>query len=148
MGERDKTCAERIGEHRDSRIGDFKHWAEVMDASDLDDISDEALSTVTNEAEPDRDEHDDMNALNERAYEWANEYPLAVTKLTVVRIDLSTGGPGDWLEAHVDDDKDIRRIEYHFNDWFDHASVVLEGLDYDAAERFVEFFLEGLMLDA
>ena len=50
----------------------------------------------------------------------------------------STGGPGSWLEAHVDDDGDIQQIEYHYNDWYDHAQRTLSGDDYDAAERFIQ----------
>lgn len=50
------------------------------------------------------------------------EFPLGITKYQVVRIDLSTGGPGDWIEAKIDDRSgEIDSVTYHFSDWFDHA---------------------------
>lgn len=53
-----------------------------------------------------------------------NDLPLSIDKYEMVKILLSTGGPGDWLEVFVDTNNGatIIRIEYHFNDWFDHAS--------------------------
>ncbi len=52
-----------------------------------------------------------------------HEFPLGVSKYEIIRIDLSTGGPGDWIEAKIDSrDNEILSVTYHFNDWFDHAS--------------------------
>lgn len=51
------------------------------------------------------------------------DYGLSVEKFTLIRWQLSTGGPGDWLDIKVDADGDVFAVEYHFNDWFDHAQV-------------------------
>jgi len=53
-----------------------------------------------------------------------------------MKILISTGGPADWLEILLDEENEPRRIEYHFAPWFDHASVTLEGEDFEAADAF------------
>lgn len=45
---------------------------------------------------------------------------LDITSKKVIRIDLSTGGPADWIEVWCDD-YGISEMVYHFSDWFDHA---------------------------
>ena len=111
--QRNKSCAERIEAQRDGRLED---WRELfaLEASDDDE-------------------------KREEAFQQLDEYPLSVELRRTVRIDLSTGGPGDWLEVQLDHDGDPGRIEYHFNDWFDHAAVTLEGEDYEIAERFARY---------
>lgn len=102
------------------------------------------VSAVRGEQEPSPElvslgvEGDDSNEVMEQAQERIYEYPLGVTIKTVVRVDLSTGGPGDWLEAILDDDKRPERITYHFAPWFDHAEITLDGDDFDIAEAFID----------
>jgi hypothetical protein len=72
------------------------------------------------------------------------EMPLSVEIVRTVKILLGTGGPGDWFEAQVDADGAIGRIEYHFNDWFDHAAINVS--DDDDARAFCEQFTEGALL--
>lgn len=68
--------------------------------------------------------------------------PLAIDKITVVKIQLSTGGPGDWLEIYMYDTGEFEKVVYHFNDWFDHASV---GLNSDSSlYRYAEMMVEGM----
>ena len=52
--------------------------------------------------------------------EW-NEFPLAVTTRKETRIELSWGGPSDFLSV-IHDGVDILTITYHFLDWFDGAA--------------------------
>ena len=55
------------------------------------------------------------------------ELPLGISKFLLVTIHLSTGGPGDWLECHVDEHgQGLFRVVYHYNDWFDHAEKEVE----------------------
>ena len=97
-------------------------------------------------AEDFRDLFNRIEQDDEGAQDELYEYPLAVSSSKVYRIDLSTGGPGDWLEVHVDaEDSQVTRIEYHFNDWFDHAQVDLRDEDFETAERFVSNFIVELM---
>lgn len=74
-------------------------------------------------------------------------YPLGVSRKAVFRVELSTGGPADWLEVICGNTVadpygargglEVEEIVYHFADWFDHAERELSGEEFDAAERFV-----------
>lgn len=96
---RDQTCEERINEHLRARLADMDNMAEGL----------------TPDGEPDED--------RESPY----EYGLGWSHTVVVRWDLSTGGPGDWFEFYCNGEEwergriEVERVEYHFNDWFDHA---------------------------
>jgi hypothetical protein len=78
---------------------------------------------------------DEREERREQALEELSEYPLAVSMERVVRVDLSTGGPADWLELFYQaDESRPHRIVYHFADWFDHAERTLDGDEFDAVE--------------
>ena len=51
--------------------------------------------------------------------EW-NNYPLSVDTRKVTKIELSWGGPSDFLKIEHDG-TEIYSVEYHFQDWFDGA---------------------------
>jgi hypothetical protein len=160
------TCADRIEAHKTSRLRDFAALAALADSYDgatllaaledqaardeLEEIDSDALERIkaAGAAEEERDEYDGETAeeiaadvvqgIADSARESIYEFPLSVSRQVVHRIDLSTGGPADWLEVFMEsgDDSTIDRIVYHFADWFDHAETVLDGADFDAAERF------------
>ena len=118
-----ETCADLIREHATSRLADFRE----MDAATM------------SEDEDQRDE----------AFQCIYEFPLAVSQVTVFRIDISTGGPADWLEVFTDANDpardgapvEVSRIVYHYADWFDHADLTLEGEDFETAETFARSLL-------
>lgn len=54
------------------------------------------------------------------------ELPIGIDIKKIVKIHLSTGGPGDWLEVEVSEIRDmieIDRVDYHFTDWFQHDQM-------------------------
>ena len=55
---------------------------------------------------------------------WA-EYPLAISQRLVTKIELSWGGPSDFLTVEHDENH-IYRVTYHFQDWFDGAKRDVE----------------------
>lgn len=58
--------------------------------------------------------------------EW-NNYPLAVSTHKVTKIELSWGGPSDFLNVEHEG-AEILSVTYHFQDWFDGATrAVSEG---------------------
>jgi len=75
----------------------------------------------------------DIGGLLEREDDEARdelwEMPLSVDAQTTLKVLLSTGGPGDWLEVPIE--RATFRweisgpVSYHFQDWFDHAEQVL-----------------------
>lgn len=85
--------------------------------------------------------YDDETLTEEEAGDRLTELPLGVSVKRVLRIDLSTGGPGDWIECDLDSDGTVDAVTYHFNDWFDHAerAVDSDSALWRAAEYYAEF---------
>lgn len=140
MQDTQKTCEERIAAHLAGRLQDFRAFATLTDYSAGANEPEMVDAAERLDIETDGQTADD---LSEAAMERIYEYPLSIQTLRVHRIDLSTGGPGDWFEVFVDDGE-ITRIVYHFNDWFDHAERTLDGPEFDAAERFVSALIPEL----
>jgi hypothetical protein len=115
---KNNTCESRIDEHLDSRN---QYMLEMMQA-----IEDEESF----------DGYED-------AHDAFMDYPLDISTEKYIRVQISTGGPGDWLEIYLNGDDEITRVEYHFNDWFDHAYRVLDSKTpmYEYAERICEYIL-------
>jgi len=51
--------------------------------------------------------------------EW-NNYPLAVSTRQETKIELSWGGPSDFLSV-IHEGAEVISVTYHFQDWFDGA---------------------------
>lgn len=92
------SCAQRIADRLSSREEDFE---KIFDAID-----------------------NDQEYEGQDAYDALHEYALGISNYEVVRIDLSTGGPADWLECIVNRNS-LVRVDYHFADWFDHAEMLV-----------------------
>lgn len=67
------------------------------------------------------------------------EFPLGMSKHTVFKIELSTGGPADFIKAYVDDEGIIDRVTYHYQDWFDGAEMEVD--ENSSMWEFVEIYL-------
>lgn len=58
---------------------------------------------------------------DEQGFEEWNNYPLAVSTRKETKIELSYGGPSDFLTV-IHDGTEIYTVTYHFLDWFDGAT--------------------------
>lgn len=96
--EEQQTCSQRI-------LGAFNSRNEYLE---------KVMEAISNE-EPYDGYEDASDALN--------EFPLAISveQITQIKIELSWGGPADYIVVDVYDDGDIKSAKYHFADWFDHA---------------------------
>ena len=56
----------------------------------------------------------------EEGYEAWNNYPISVDTYKMTRIQLSWGGPSDFLDVKHDGHI-VLAVTYHFQDWFDGA---------------------------
>lgn len=139
---RQESCEERIGAHKDGRLADFHALMDVA-RGNAEDYSVTELETMGLDASSSAGRTDD-DALMEQAQERIWEYPLGVSAHTVHRVELSYGGPQDYLEAHVDEDGDIQRITYHFLDWFDGAVTTLSGDEFETAADFMRQIIPEL----
>ena len=121
---RQPTCEERIADRAERRLSEIRDF----------------LFNYRHDTE----EGDYRHA--EDLLQGQQESILSVDKSTVYKVELSTGGPGDWFEIHVSDDDQITHIEYHFNDWFDHAERNLTGADFDAVDEWLNYvvYIEGV----
>ena len=61
----------------------------------------------------------------EDGFEAWNNYPLAVQDYQVTKVELSWGGPSDFLKI-FHEGTEIYSVEYHFQDWFDGATRKVE----------------------
>jgi len=66
---------------------------------------------------------------DDQAQEEIYEQAYGISSYTLVKIELSGGGPSSWLEAKYDTKGDgLLSVKYYFADWFDVASRdVAEG---------------------
>lgn len=102
------TCAERLPAHLAGRMADIR----AMLARDDPDEGDDELPGL-------------------------GEYPLGASVALAVRIELSTGGPADYITATVDHGE-VTRAEYHYADWFDHAQETLDRDELATVAAFIE----------
>lgn len=156
------SCEDRIQRHLESRVDDFRVLSCLADVT-ADDLEPDELASsheLFHKAEAlgveallhVADYGDDLeraaNEIRESAVERVAEYPLGVSAYTTFRVEISTGGPAEWLEVVCSGDTpnyepagegehyEVDRIVFHFADWFDHAERQLEGDDLANAEAF------------
>lgn len=110
----DKTCAERLPAHLAGRLDDLR-------------------AMLARDEPPEGD--DDLPGLD--------EYALSMDVRYSVRIDLSTGGPADYITADLDASGDVLNAQYHFADWFDHASKDLAYGDLETIESYIAYMIDG-----
>lgn len=85
----------------------------------------------------------DNDEVNEEGLDEYADFPLEISQYKVIKILFSTGGPADWIEIMIDDDGEIRKIDYHYSNWFDHAQMSVDKNTYlwQYAEEQVELQL-------
>lgn len=148
--QREPTAEQQIGEEMESRLKDMRAMQTALGGGDDPIATRKAIAHLGEHfGLLDDDGCVSIDDLNDAIY----EYPLGVSSRTVFRIDLSTGGPGDWFEVECSQETrragaeassweqpytvySVERITYHYAPWFDHAERVLEGDDFDAVEAF------------
>jgi hypothetical protein len=120
MSERAPTCAQRI---RSELVDREATYADLWRRLDDPDTAADDTDTVYQALEP-----------------------LGLAVRPVVSVQLSWGGPADWLEIELADDSghDIRRVTYHFADWFDHAERDVSAREAPALWRAAEHYAEGV----
>lgn len=70
-----------------------------------------------------------------------SEGPLGVSVTVTMRIELSTGGPADYVTAELDpQSRQVSNVQYHFADWYDHAETTVD--DDSALGQLAAYFGE------
>jgi AAA+ ATPase superfamily predicted ATPase len=97
-----RTCEDRIDQELKDRVKEFQEALKSYDEN----------GKITLE---DGEEYEDL-------IDYLNSVALALTKTEVYRLELSYGGPQDYIEFEYDPEtKSLTRITYCFLDWFDGA---------------------------
>jgi len=81
---------------------------------------------------------------DELAQEEIYEQAYGVSRYTIIKLELSGGGPASWLEAKLDADRELLSVEYVFADWFDSARWQVE--ETSATWRYVAEMVQGFDL--
>jgi hypothetical protein len=149
----EKTCKERIREQYDNRnesVAKMIKYHNGTAEDELDELTEQFVEefTKTENREPTEDEVDKFREnASEKEYDEDSlmEFPLGFSIHKVIKIELSTGGPADYLEVFIDtaDNNSIMRVVYHFADWFDHAQMDVSS--NDSLWEFAEIYCEGLI---
>lgn len=147
------TCAERIKQeysNRNETVAKMLKFHNGTAADELDELTEQFVEEFTKneDREPSEDEvakFRENASDNEYNEDSLVEFPLGFVITKVIKIELSTGGPADYLEVFIDPEyKDtIVRVVYHFADWFDHAQM--EVNENDPLWEFAEIYCDGLM---
>ena len=120
-----KTCDELIGSEMESRFNDFENMTGIIELSDLESLEPERikeLKTFIEDQGYDPSEYITEDDLQELSQTIQSEYGLGAFKYDLIRIELSYGGPQDYLELRIDkEDKTLVSGTYHYLDWFDGA---------------------------
>tara|TARA_Y100000310_G_scaffold154792_1_gene154320 strand:+ start:305 stop:733 length:429 start_codon:yes stop_codon:yes gene_type:complete len=121
--EKQETCQERINKHYRSRFDHFELLTTDPYGMDEDELADLRKELHEQYGGDLADIPEDESNLQEWQQERLAELPLGTWTHRVLRIDLSWGGPADWIEVELDDDGTWVSAQYHFSDWFDHAET-------------------------
>jgi hypothetical protein len=133
------TCEERIDkelEYELQRIRDALRLSEIFGDGYGDYIDPQTVLELRRIWTLGRDEAREAFDLIKRnegeTVEGWQQYLDVGILYTVVRVQMSTGGPGDEFEVYIDpNDGEIVKIIYRFLDWFDGAERELRGDDFE-----------------
>lgn len=79
--------------------------------------------------------------------EALNNLALCLDKYEVYRLELSYGGPQDYLEFEYNPrDKVLRGITYHFLDWFDGATQKVNP-DAEEWQILADLFYQTILIE-
>jgi hypothetical protein len=115
------TCEERIGEE----LNHTEAW----------------LSETYRKIDKAEDAGD--HAREDELREEVQPYSVSVT--SIMKLELSGGGPASWLEVHLDDSgswPEVVTVIYHFADWFDHAEREVSANEAPGMWRLAEYYAE------
>lgn len=134
--------------HRDARSEDLGRLYDATDATTVADILGDMDDDETDFADLGRDaqtfikgldalgvDTDDMDAdtIVESAREAIDNYGLGVSMVHTIRVEISTGGPAEYLTADVDRGRfgweRESSVTFHYADWGTHDQVTLSNDD-------------------
>lgn len=147
---KEKSCAELILESYESRNETIKEMLVHSNGQFAEYVDEQAERfveefTKTYNEEPSEEEVDKFKQSCYESSEYnessLGEFPLGITSSKTVKIELSTGGPADFIKVYMDDNNFIESISYHYQDWFDGAEMQVK--ESDPMWEFAEYIIDG-----
>jgi|GEM_PF-3397534 len=132
-----KTCLELIQEKFESRDQMIKEMTAMVNGEfdeQLRELVEEFIEKVTTSSgeEPTEDEVSKFIEEQHKNHEYTetslDEFPIGVSCHRVIKVQFSWGGPADFIEIFLSgypDEEDIDNVVYHYQDWFDGASMIV-----------------------
>lgn len=149
-----KTCQDLIQEMFESRNKMIKDMTAMINGEFEQTVSEaveefiEKVTTASGE-EPSEDEVnrfiEELHKNCEYTETSLDELPIGVSVQKVIKVQLSWGGPADYIEIYVSgypEQEGIDKVVYHYQDWFDGASMIVpEDSDmFEYAEWFIDMY--------
>lgn len=149
-----KTCQDLIQEMFESRNKTIKDMTAMINGEFEQMVSEaveefiEKVTTASGE-EPSEDEVnrfiEELHKNCEYTETSLDELPIGVSVQKVIKVQLSWGGPADYIEIYVSgypEQEGIDKVVYHYQDWFDGASMIVpENSDmFEYAEWFIDMY--------
>jgi hypothetical protein len=116
MSDREQSCEERIEANLRQTVEDLS----------------EKLDAVQQAHKADDEEG------VEEAEQAIYETPIGISRLMTWKVELSWGGPQDYITILTDEDGDVVSATYHFLDWFDGATRPITGKDLETVTEFAQ----------
>lgn len=149
-----KTCQDLIQEMFESRNKMIKDMTAMINGEFEQMVSEaveefiEKVTTASGE-EPSEDEVnrfiEELHKNCEYTETSLDELPIGVSVQKVIKVQLSWGGPADYIEIYVSgypEQEGIDKVVYHYQDWFDGASMIVpENSDmFEYAVWFIDMY--------
>lgn len=146
--EKEKRCADLVKGQYESRNESIKqmlvHYTGQF-SDEVDEQADQFIEEFTKTYNEDPSE-EEVAKFKENYYknteyneESLMEFPLGHSIEKVIKIELSTGGPADFIKVFLDDTDYITNMTYHYFDWFDGAEIPVK--EDDSMWEFAEHYL-------
>jgi hypothetical protein len=139
----DKKCNDLIDDKLNARFEDYQNILNLNDLSDPENIPESEIETLKQFIKDqgydpnDYDNEDDLQELKDRLL---SEYGLAAIEYKLIRIELSYGGPQDYIELRIDkEDNTLLSGTYHYLDWYDGAIRSLNQNQLDVIESLYSY---------
>lgn len=123
---RNLKCEERIDIEKEDRFKDFEMFQllrDVNDVEDFQDLEEDEQEKLKKWLSDEGYEIEDIADFQETYFDLFDAYGLGISQYIEIKIDLSWGGPADFVKLTIDKEtKEVMSGTYHFQDWFDGAT--------------------------
>jgi len=131
---KEKRCADLINEKYLNRLKDYKSAKEYFNID-----KDQRLENQRHEELECYEDFFDYLCQSILGFDFVPVDTFEDQEQGYWRLQMSWGGPSDEFRIYVDDQNNIEKIFYHYMDWFDWASkLVQDNIIHDICQMFLD----------